>query len=146
MIAVGTPAAGASTIIAPTSHHRQRSRASFKINGEKGRLSMETCRRPKEQDEQFNTSLFILLRQNRSGRSGPTIEIVRDGLGVSTSLPPGPCDTLSIASGDQSHTSTTVNQLVRQDGEKGQWVLQEKNEASLPLVKQWDSVQGMPIR
>jgi hypothetical protein len=107
---------------------------------------METCRRPKEQDERFNTSLFILLRQNRSGRSGPTIEIVRDGLGVSTSLPPGPCDTLSIASGDQSHTSTTVNQLVRQDGEKGQWLLQEKNEASLPLVKQWDSVQGMPIR
>jgi hypothetical protein len=39
-----------------------------------------------------------------------------------------------------------VNQLVRQDGEKGEWLLQEKDEASPPLVKQPDSLWGTQIR
>jgi hypothetical protein len=35
-IAVGTQAASMFTVISPARHHRQRSGASFKINGEKG--------------------------------------------------------------------------------------------------------------
>jgi hypothetical protein len=119
---------------------------SFRINDGKRRLSIETCRRPKELDEWFNRSLFILLRQNQCGHSGSMIEIVCGKLGISTSSPPRLCDVSLTASGDQSHTSTTVNQPVQQDGEKGERLLQEKDVASLPLVKRCDSIRGMQIR
>jgi hypothetical protein len=36
MITVGTPTAGASAIVTTTSHHRQRSRVSFRINSGEG--------------------------------------------------------------------------------------------------------------
>jgi hypothetical protein len=66
MTMAGTPAAGASATITRTSHHEQRSKASFRINAEEGQLSPETCRRPKEQGKWSNTSMFIPLGWNRS--------------------------------------------------------------------------------
>jgi hypothetical protein len=73
------------------------------------------------------------------------IEIVCGRVGVSTSSLPRLCDALFTASGDQSHTSTMVRQPVWQDGEKGERLDQEKDETSLSLVKQHDSVWGMQI-
>jgi hypothetical protein len=72
----------------------------------------------KKQGEWFNTSLFILSRQNCSGHSGPMIKIVHDGVGVSTSSPPEPCDALSTTIGNQSHTLAMPTLLVQQDSEE----------------------------
>jgi hypothetical protein len=42
-IVAGTPAVGVPAIVNPTSHHRQWSRVSFRINSGKGQLLMEIC-------------------------------------------------------------------------------------------------------
>jgi hypothetical protein len=74
------------------------------------------------------------------------IKIVHDRVGVSNSLPPGPCDASFIASGDWSHTSTTVNQPVWQDYKKVDWLLHGKDETSLQLVERRDSIRGTQIK